>query len=413
MIVHAFISRNDDWCLAHHLEVFSRLADRIVCVLDRSPSSEPILARYHKAEVIRWQGADRPDHNENGVLMDEGAMRQVAWDAAMQYRPDLVLLADTDEVPTPDVAEWLEGGPNPAVDCWYADWVNLWNDAGHAIGGNRNVWSFQVPTNNKKGLVVRPRGGRAYRYRLGDQHVRMEPNPLHEGRTVIDDTHRMGPAKLVHYKYGNRRRWLASPLSLRPKYLTMIAGGEIVPVPQEWLWRWDADELLRGLPEPVAVVGNGPIKAGKGPLIDSCPTVIRFNNFRTEGFEHQVGRRTDVWCVGGGEDVARREWTGPMITTLSDAEDPDRLSVWLAEYPHVHTPRESWAAPLRREWGQDPSCGLMLLNRLREMGKRIHAFGFDGNRNGHYWDRSDRPIGHRNEKGILAAIEGAGVEYVG
>lgn len=235
MIVHAFINRGDEYILARHLRAYSRFSDRIVAVVDRSPRSELICRTFPKVEVIPWFGGGREDYNEHGVVMDEGAMRQAAWDAAMRYDPELVVFGDTDEIPTPDIIDWLaaDGGPDPAVEHWYADWVNLWGDELHALGGPRSEWSFQKPTANKKGLVTRPIPGKNYRYRPADQHVRMEPSPVLEGKTVIGEAHRVGPAKLVHYKYASAA-WRSNPMRELPRFKVMSEGAEIVDVPASW-----------------------------------------------------------------------------------------------------------------------------------------------------------------------------------
>ncbi len=185
-------------------------------------------------EVIRWH-LDAPDFNEHGIVMpNEGAMRQAAWDAAAKCKPTFILLGDTDELPTPDVVDWIASDPNPAVDCWYADWVNLWGDERHAIGGTSSPWSFQNPKTNKKGFAVRVRD-RAYKYRDACQHVRMEPNPLQECRTIHDDTHKLGPVKLIHHKYISEQ-WQRHPASMLERFTKMADGAEIVDVPMEWHW---------------------------------------------------------------------------------------------------------------------------------------------------------------------------------
>lgn len=237
MIVHAFISRDDDWILAHHLAAYSTFCDRIVCVLDGWPQSEIICRRFPKCEVHhRPRVPGLPVCNDHGMLLEEGALRQAAWDLAMRHDPALVVLGDTDEVPTPDIVEWLASDPEPAVEVWYADWVNLAFDTANAIGGMRSKWSFANPANNKKGIVVRPRRGKEYRYRQALQHVRMEPNPVREGDTVHDESHRLGPAKLIHYKWANWRRWQASPLSQAADYRRIFDNPDLDAVPRDWLW---------------------------------------------------------------------------------------------------------------------------------------------------------------------------------
>lgn len=236
VIVHPFISRNDNWILPYHLAAYSEFCDRIVCVLDRSPQSEEICRRFPKCEVAHWKNsAERPDFDSEGMVCDEGQMRQWSFDLATRHGADYVVFGDTDEIPTPDIVRWLESKPDPSVELWLADWVNLYRDTAHAIGGNC-PWSFQVPTNNKKGLVLRYRPGKTYTYRHGLQHVRMEPNPLHEGATVFDDTHKLGPVKLIHHKFADWERWQANPMSQTEKYRRVLDGAEIVDVPAEWIW---------------------------------------------------------------------------------------------------------------------------------------------------------------------------------
>lgn len=243
MIVHAFISRNDDWILAHHLAAYSEFCDRIICVLDDWPQSEAICRRFPKCEVHhRPRQQDLPVCNSSGVLMEEGRLRQMAWDLAMAYRPTLIVTGDTDETPTPDIPGWLLSKPDPSVEVWYADWVNLFGGVTHAIGGNSR-WSFQAASNNKKGLVIRPMPGKTYRYRDALQHVRMEPNPLGEADTIHDETHRLGPVKLIHYKWANWKRWQDHPLSRDERYGQLLDHSELVPVPASWRWSFPIEAL--------------------------------------------------------------------------------------------------------------------------------------------------------------------------
>ena len=63
------------------------------------------------------------------------------------------------------------------------------------------------------------------------------------------------------------------------------------------------EKLIEG--KTIAVVGNGPseIGKGKGKEIDSHDIVIRFNNYRVEGFEQDYGSRTDVWIKCSSDDI--------------------------------------------------------------------------------------------------------------
>ena len=49
----------------------------------------------------------------------------------------------------------------------------------------------------------------------------------------------------------------------------------------------------------IIVVGNGESlrDSGLGSVIDSYETVVRFNHFKTKGFEKDVGTKTSVWVL--------------------------------------------------------------------------------------------------------------------
>ena len=67
------------------------------------------------------------------------------------------------------------------------------------------------------------------------------------------------------------------------------------------------DEVLKNLIEGkrIALVGNGPCEIGKnkGKEIDSHDIVIRFNNFKIEGYENDYGSKTDIWSCNLNPDV--------------------------------------------------------------------------------------------------------------
>lgn len=71
----------------------------------------------------------------------------------------------------------------------------------------------------------------------------------------------------------------------------------------------------------IAIVGNGPSEIGKskGKEIDSHDIVIRFNNYRTDGFEADYGSKTDIWARGsGGNDVIDRKQKYQLVTWEAD-----------------------------------------------------------------------------------------------
>lgn len=57
------------------------------------------------------------------------------------------------------------------------------------------------------------------------------------------------------------------------------------------------ENTLRG--KTVALVGNGPSEIGKGngKRIDAHDCVVRYNNFKIDGFERDYGRKTSIWVI--------------------------------------------------------------------------------------------------------------------
>jgi hypothetical protein len=392
--------------LPHKLRVMSGMADRIVILADRCPEADAICKRFRKCELRHVES--RPEdigQAKDGPRWSEGANRQILWDWATDCQPEWVILTDMDETPSPDLAWMLVDGCDD-IDVWYADWVNLLHDASRAIGG-LSAWSYQVPTNNKKGLLARWRPNTRYRYQQLTRHVRMEPNPVHGSATIHDDMHRLGGPKLIHYRWANWPRWSASPESQLPYYQPWPPkDATVVNVPRSWLHLWDGDDLIDSLPERIAVVGNGPM-VGMGEEIDGHPCVIRFNNWRTTGYEPHVGSKTDIWCTNVHEDVAYRpDWCGEVLSVTTDGEQYARTGKWLGMYPQMHTARRSWTDDTRRIKPSNPSTGLVLLHRLAQTGKQIDAYGFKGMSGGHYFNPAHEHLNHGSESAALSQLSG-------
>lgn len=59
---------------------------------------------------------------------------------------------------------------------------------------------------------------------------------------------------------------------------------------------------MNAIEKPIVVVGNGPsvMSEDHGELIDSFPTVVRINDYITEGYERKVGSKITHWVTGAG-----------------------------------------------------------------------------------------------------------------
>jgi len=92
------------------------------------------------------------------------------------------------------------------------------------------------------------------------------------------------------------------------------------------------EKLLEG--KSVAVVGNGPQQINKdtGKEIDSHDIVIRFNNYRIDGYEKDYGNRTDIWVRNCN------------IYETKNRQNPEqfKMIVWRFIKSHWENHRELW-----------------------------------------------------------------------
>jgi hypothetical protein len=225
-----------------HLRTYLEFCDCVVVVVDGGDEDFCSFLQSEDSsaiEVVKFpEDPAIPANriNEHGVYCHDGRLRQMALNEAMGFEPDLLVFGDADEVPTANATDWiLDKAEEPqSSQRWYADWVNLWCDAKHAIGGN-SLWSFENPRGNKKCLAMQPGGDMTYLPRM--QHLGLEPGrpgggmaPAGYGRHWIDSP------KLIHMKYAWKGYATRPEAKLeRHQPDVMLAGGDIVDVPDNWL----------------------------------------------------------------------------------------------------------------------------------------------------------------------------------
>lgn len=164
------------------------------------------------------------------------------------------------------------------------------------------------------------------------------------------------------------------------------------------------EDVLLSLPAPIAVVGNATPARPWGSVIDRYASIIRLNNFRTDGFEALVGRRTHIRCTSGWSDIEHR--ATPLVEVspfTASARESANLGVFNAANPRPVLAARSDVRPHIPEV-PNPSTGLALVQLLGLLGVSADLYGFDGFRSAHYWTNDEQATSHsRRELEALLA----------
>jgi len=150
-----------------------------------------------------------------------------------------------------------------------------------------------------------------------------------------------------------------------------------------------AEDILQRVRGRVAVVGNATPRRSYGTLIDSYDTVIRFNNFRLQGFGPLVGTRTDLRCTTGWHDVEHRPGLVEFSPFTANSREASNLSAFNAANHRPVLAARTDIHPLIPET-PNPSAGLSLVQLLHSLGIEADLFGFDGFQTSHYWNAGQK-----------------------
>ncbi len=143
------------------------------------------------------------------------------------------------------------------------------------------------------------------------------------------------------------------------------------------------EKVIEG--KTVAVVGNSPSGEGKnkGHEIDSHDIVIRFNNYKTKGYEEDYGSKTDIWVKCSSDDIdhnIRNENLQlivyepdyihyPIIDGYLEVLTNSSINIDYFDYQdHV---------PLRKTLNIFPSSGLVTIEKILKLSvKAVNFYGF-------------------------------------
>ena len=180
----------------------------------------------------------------------------------------------------------------------------------------------------------------------------------------------------------------------------------------------------------IIVVGNGESlrDSGLGSVIDSYETVVRFNHFKTKGFEKDVGTKTSVWvlaqirepdkqdpdevknintvlspfisrpckdqmrpCAQGDPGFLKHKWEAAK-EKMADMKEKIEKSPVLPPGTSVSVTSMPGNIRLYDKYGlveKFPSSGLQVINYFLEKHAAVHIVGFDFEtaNHQHYWEK--------------------------
>ncbi len=179
---------------------------------------------------------------------------------------------------------------------------------------------------------------------------------------------------------------------------------------QQATWQ-TSEDFLSTLPGPIAIVGNGQPVRDFGAVIDRYPTVIRLNNFRIEGFERKVGRKTTARCTSAWHDIEPRKDLFQFSPFTEDAAE----SAHVRAYRAAGTALPCAASDVHHGLPDfpRPSTGLALVTLLSAMGQTVDLFGFDGFASGHYWQPGKTLVTTHSQHELVAMLAMPGVTLYG
>lgn len=158
----------------------------------------------------------------------------------------------------------------------------------------------------------------------------------------------------------------------------------------------------------VVLVGNGPslIGARLGSLIDAHDEVVRFNRFRTRGFEKDTGCKTTLWSTFGLGLTPVDTPPPPRVVLVHEDRTAEGEPAEVFQVPRVFYRRLMKALRGRSKHAKaatiKPSSGFLVSMWLLENGcPHVNLAGFDHfgkqrSRKHHYWDGKNyaRPSDH-------------------
>tara|TARA_A100001515_G_scaffold57589_1_gene45424 strand:+ start:2229 stop:3005 length:777 start_codon:yes stop_codon:yes gene_type:complete len=188
-IVACIPTKDTAWLLKDSLKHISKFCEKIIISDDSSSdNTHEVCLSFDKVEYHK-----RPPRN---YADRQGALqRQELLTAAYRHDPDYFFFLDADEVPSPDIVNWLDQlkpREEEQVNLWTFPWVHLWRDKFHyrvdsyrASNGSNIHWD-PFTTTYRKGFLVRNIPGHELKYDVTQHRVRPSNQPVNVPSPWID-----------------------------------------------------------------------------------------------------------------------------------------------------------------------------------------------------------------------------------
>lgn len=170
---------------------------------------------------------------------------------------------------------------------------------------------------------------------------------------------------------------------------------------------WSHNRLTIPAGASVLMIGNGPgaVARPMGPVVDAFDEVVRFNNYKIEGFERQVGTKTTLWSsffrridnpLAHYRVICPHETDTPPDSVREKYHISGKFFDWVRQ---MILDRAYWKSGFTFDPEKKllPTSGLLLASYLLEIVgvETIHLLGFDHfskERSGghHYWMRDEK-----------------------
>lgn len=140
----------------------------------------------------------------------------------------------------------------------------------------------------------------------------------------------------------------------------------------------------------ILLIGNGPSATNQklGKEIDEFPIVVRFNSYRTEGYEEYVGSKTDIWITTDIFPAWHKEYKEVVLCSFNRSPDNSLLLKMKEYYPDTHNfPEWAWEETVKAMGFSAPSTGAVAVTYFKDYEIYIYGFNFFAGQKHHYGDK--------------------------